>query len=246
MKTVFREPRPVWLESTIRRETETPEYSFPSGHAWITTVSQLILMLHFRKGKKWMDPLGITIILCTCFSRVYLGVHFPHDVLAGISLGSLCFLERDRFLFFEEKNVNPQQKRRKTVLQILIWITMFAAIFTLERVHVNQQLGLFYALGSIITSITIGQSPVGYLIDTGKRRHFVRVAIGMIPILSLGFIVKILRANNPQSIHVGMFFVGIFLALWSMRLSQLFFSKIGLGKFVPHEEKQEILNKKGN
>jgi len=193
-----------------------------------------------------MDPLGITIILFTCFSRVYFGVHFPHDVLAGICLGSLCFLERDRFLFFEQKKVDPKHKRRKTVLQILIWITMFAAIFTLESVHVNQQLGLFFALGSILTSITLGQSPVSYLIDTGKRRHFVRVALGMIPILSLGVVYKILRTTQPQSIHVGMFFVGMFLALWSMRLSQFFFSKIGLGKLALHKEKQEILINKEN
>jgi undecaprenyl-diphosphatase len=61
-------------------------YSFPSGHSLVAfAVSGVIL--------KYLKKLGVILIILAsliAFSRLYLLVHYPSDVLAGIIIGLLC------------------------------------------------------------------------------------------------------------------------------------------------------------
>jgi membrane-associated phospholipid phosphatase len=60
-------------------------YSFPSGHAQGTSTFWGCIMKWYRSRRIYR--LGIAIILLVSLSRLYLGVHWPLDVLAGIILG---------------------------------------------------------------------------------------------------------------------------------------------------------------
>lgn len=68
-------------------------YSFPSGHASIATVFFILFIYLIAikvKSFLWREILitaSVLIIILTSFSRVYLGVHWVSDVLAGIGLG---------------------------------------------------------------------------------------------------------------------------------------------------------------
>lgn len=94
-------------------------YSFPSGHSmsafvFYTTISYLVF--HFTRSKKWtiLASVGsVVLILLIGFSRVYLGVHYPSDVLAGFIGGFWLFvtvimLDRTMALFklFKEHKKN--------------------------------------------------------------------------------------------------------------------------------------------
>lgn len=59
------------------------DFSFPSGHTFASFASALSLFLNHRREGLLAFLLAITI----AFSRLYLYVHFPSDVLAGIILG---------------------------------------------------------------------------------------------------------------------------------------------------------------
>jgi undecaprenyl-diphosphatase len=59
-------------------------FSLPSGHAANITASMLFLGLVYRRA---MAPL-VAIALIVSFSRIYVGVHWPSDVLAGMALGA--------------------------------------------------------------------------------------------------------------------------------------------------------------
>jgi membrane-associated phospholipid phosphatase len=62
-----------------------PNSSFPSGHASITAaLAQVLSRRHRRLG-----PLVWVLAAWIAASRVFLGVHFPSDVLAGVLLGAL-------------------------------------------------------------------------------------------------------------------------------------------------------------
>jgi undecaprenyl-diphosphatase len=79
--------------------------SFPSGHA-IASISVLFtvaLILHAERGWRWPFFLLVPLSLLSLYSRVYLGVHWPSDVLAGAFVGivwlvmtSIAFREGSR------------------------------------------------------------------------------------------------------------------------------------------------------
>lgn len=96
MKIIVQRPRPL-IQNALIIETDP---SFPSGHAMIAvTVYGLIFYFLMEISKKnWQKILvsifGILIIGGIGFSRIYLGVHWPSDILASYLLGGgwTCFV----------------------------------------------------------------------------------------------------------------------------------------------------------
>lgn len=78
-KALLGRPRPAFWVS-LAPETS---YSFPSGHAMgsAALVLALSLLLPSRRWRVWLP--GAVFAFGVGFSRVYLGVHYPSDVLAG-------------------------------------------------------------------------------------------------------------------------------------------------------------------
>ncbi len=61
-------------------------YSFPSSHAVNNFAGALILSFFLPRAKWWFFGLAATI----AFSRVYVGVHYPSDVIGGGVIGLIC------------------------------------------------------------------------------------------------------------------------------------------------------------
>ncbi len=86
VKDVVAQPRPFVYTDEVTNLRTPGEYSFPSGHAQQAALFWGLLALHFRK--RWFTGVAAALILLIGFSRVYLGVHFPSDVVAGWALGA--------------------------------------------------------------------------------------------------------------------------------------------------------------
>jgi membrane-associated phospholipid phosphatase len=89
MKLFFAKPRPeLWL----RLITET-SFSFPSGHAVGSMVvygfMAYILAKQFQKYKQFIYVIAGILIATIGLSRLYLGVHYPTDIIAGYGIGIL-------------------------------------------------------------------------------------------------------------------------------------------------------------
>lgn len=62
------------------------DFSFPSGHTLVSFEAASVLLLQRRKPWGWI---ALVLAVLVAFSRLYLFVHYPTDVLAGALLGTL-------------------------------------------------------------------------------------------------------------------------------------------------------------
>src|SRR5918996_5417352 len=92
LKGVFQRARPELFDSGYHASF----YSFPSGHATVAVgfygMLTLVLAYRLRGTARWtLAVSGILVVLLIGFSRLYLGVHYPTDVVAGY-LATLLWL----------------------------------------------------------------------------------------------------------------------------------------------------------
>jgi undecaprenyl-diphosphatase len=85
LKDLFQQPRPFELDPSVRLDY-ADGYGLPSGHAQTAVVVWGSIAAWFRK--RWLWPIAIGLMFLIGFSRIYLGVHFPTDVLAGWAIGA--------------------------------------------------------------------------------------------------------------------------------------------------------------
>lgn len=89
LKPLVARPRPCWIHDTVQLLIKVPrDYSFPSGHTQASFAAASALMQTNKKAGISACVLAVLI----AFSRLYLYVHFPTDVLAGILIGICCGL----------------------------------------------------------------------------------------------------------------------------------------------------------
>jgi len=86
LKNLIQRPRPCWIDTNVLLLIPNPtDYSFPSGHTLASFEAATMILLH---SKKW-GVVAIILAILISFSRMYLFVHFPTDILAGLILGIL-------------------------------------------------------------------------------------------------------------------------------------------------------------
>ena len=94
LKLRFARPRPELVSHLV----DVNSFSFPSGHATMATITYLtlgVLLAHVqerRRMKLYFLAVAIFVALLVGISRVYLGVHWPTDVLAGWCVGAVWAL----------------------------------------------------------------------------------------------------------------------------------------------------------
>lgn len=109
LKPLIARQRPCWLDGSIPLLIASPrDFSFPSGHTLASFEGAVSIFLYRRDWGLWALALAVLI----AFSRLYLFVHFPTDVLAGAVLGTAIALGVHRLFKRTEKRRKNQEEVR--------------------------------------------------------------------------------------------------------------------------------------
>ncbi|MEN6592280.1 MAG: phosphatase PAP2 family protein [Methanobacterium sp.] len=96
LKFIIAEPRPFLALPNVDLLTPESGSSFPSGHTASVFAAATAIGLKYHqkaKGKKyWLIYPLLLFAMVVGFSRIYVGVHYPYDVIVGALLGVICAL----------------------------------------------------------------------------------------------------------------------------------------------------------
>ena len=113
IKTILARPRPILANALVFEDS----FSYPSGHALIAITMYGLLIIYlftFVKShviRRLSVLFGVVLILLIGFSRIYLGAHWPSDVLASYLIG-IFWLSLILFLIEHRERIFKKLKIR--------------------------------------------------------------------------------------------------------------------------------------
>ena len=211
VKEFFKAQRPIGVDGieSMRVSTATG-YSFPSGHTQIGTTFWVSMMSIFKN--KYLYIFGPIIFLGIGISRLYLGVHWPIDVLFGWIFGIIFTLICNYIMSKVEKN-------KKYRYFNLIIIPMILWMFIVNSTKYVKMLGL---LSGYIIGYIIEKEYINFNVNVNLKLKIFRYIFGLI---SLGAIYLILKLIMPLN-YIGGFLRYFLLMIYAMDIAPLIFEKI--------------------
>lgn len=209
--------RPWIKDSRIVPYQYVEDYSFPSGHAALATSTYGTIGLWARKKMKWLVVPCLFLIFLTSYSRNWLCMHTPQDVIAGICITLLWMYLANRILLWIEEN--PKQDYLIVLLgcALTILITEFLVYKSYPVMQATYgKLVPNGPEGSVDTMYSCGLC-LGFLIGwflerrlvkfqcdgTGKER-FIRAIIGVLVTIGVLYgaqkLFKILFSSNVAAL----------------------------------------------
>lgn len=111
LKIAFHSPRPYWYDLRVHALSSETSFGLPSGHAQHAVVIWGTLAVWAKRAWGWVA--AVAIIFLIGMSRIYLGVHFPIDVVLGWTTGALLvwvllMLKQPVLKWMEDRNLIQQ------------------------------------------------------------------------------------------------------------------------------------------
>ena len=179
IKDIFKMKRPIGEEGirTLREQTATG-YSFPSGHTQGASSFYGAMAIYLKK--RVMYIIAAVMIVLIGFSRLYLGVHYPKDVIVGGILGVLTSL-----ICYKLYN----RVENKMLLYVITFAIFIPALTFAHSADFIKGMGTY--LGFII-GIYIEKKYVNFSTEGSTGNKIIRVLLGIVILLVLQLGLKVL------------------------------------------------------
>lgn len=218
-KLVFALPRPYWVSTDVHPMSVETGFGVPSGHSQNSVALWGIMASGIRKRWAWAGAFLLAFLVG--FSRLYLGMHFVADVLAGWLIGGVLLV---LFIYLWEP-VSAWLSKQTMTQQILIAFVVSLIVIGLGAWQVNRLDGYIIPQEWIDNALRSGVAPDPISLDdfiTSGGTLF-GLAVGVAWIASQGGY----QTAGPTEKRALRYVVGLIgiLILW-----------MGLGQVFPRDE----------
>ena len=172
IKLAFSLPRPLFLDPSLGI-VKLYDYGFPSGGAQ-SSLLFACLLIYFWKNR-WAWPVGIGYCLLISFSRMFLGVHFPVDVLGGWIIGFLLFI----LFIMSFRAIDLLASRHSTSVSALVIIFGLILGFVFR-----DDKSIFLAVSLIVMTFGVAVSSKYHLYLTLPQEWKLKTILGLFGIVS--------------------------------------------------------------
>jgi membrane-associated phospholipid phosphatase len=224
LKLVFAQPRPYDLDPGVGMALEHT-YGLPSNHAQTSAVLWGSAASIFRP--RWGLALAIVLPFLVGLSRIYLGVHFPTDVLAGWAIGAAIVL-LDRLL--GDRIERFVSGLRETIALALV--TAAALGMNLLYMSDTSLSGAFFGLAG---AAVYARKGAPFSVEGSLRKRALRYLFGMATVAIVYALPKLLlagvEAGGPPLLR---FLRYALLGSWVSAGAPWLFMKLGLAGSEPY------------
>jgi undecaprenyl-diphosphatase len=210
LKEFFAAARPFQIDPSVGL-IHVEGYSFPSGAAQSSIIVAGLIIYYWKSPWRW--PLAISYCLAISFSRIYLGVHFPKDILGGWLVGLV--------IWAIYVGVFPTIERiTKRWPHFAIFAAMSAIFITLitlfPTTHVMMAAG---AAGGIEVGVFLTQTFLSFApLPANWVEFFIRAILGPIGIFAIYVSLMFLLSFHLAVITFAFFFL---IGLWLSFISNI-------------------------
>ena len=202
IKDIVARKRPYQVSSEItgKRATTATGYSFPSGHS--QNISATLFAFARWIKKRWFYVVSVVLSLVVGFSRLYLGVHFPTDVIVGLLLGAGISV---LFSFIHDKVKNH------SLLYLITFSAMLLFLFGENSEDFLKSLGLF---GGLVAANPIEERFIRFDDKNHtKLEAVVRWLIGLGVVLGVKSLGRVVFGRETELSHFAVYFFVTFVAM---------------------------------
>lgn len=265
-KLAFHAPRPYWISLDVKGLATEASYGLPSGHAAIAS-SCWPLVAH-RLHRKWAVWTAVTLVLLISVSRLFLGVHFPTDVVAGwaAGIGILVLYEttgRRLITRFRRTTLKAQLIWSALVpaVQLLLTWTVQATIahvadpvyplwMTMSRMPDDPRdwsgfVSTAGILGGCLAGLAFQQRHTRFSAVGSIGTRALRFAVGIAGVLLLwrGLAILLPRGTGLAA-QIGRFVRYALTGFWTVYVAPILFLRIGLAQ--PLQDENSVAGREGD
>ena len=185
IKNTFKASRPFEVDDTIinlRPET-SGGFSFPSGHTQSSTT--VFASIYNYCKKNYLLVIALVVGSLVALSRLYLGVHFPKDVIVGFAL---AFLISALTYFLYNKF-----EKKKITLFVITGLVFTPFLFLAKT---NDFITIYALYWGFVLGVFIENKYVNFQDTTNNLNRLLRVLIALVSVLIVYFVLKFVFPDN--------------------------------------------------